>query len=106
MHVAPATIGPTLPPELVRAMVHRSSRQNLHRCYENAIAKNPTLAGRIRVAFTIGASGDVPSASIEPPGLDKELDACVVEQFLRLQFPAPPGGGRVQVMFPMEFRPE
>ena len=45
-------------------------------CYEPALAKKPTLAGKSTLHFTIGTDGKVTKPSLKP-SVDKTVDACV-----------------------------
>jgi hypothetical protein len=98
------SISGRLPPEAIRRIV----RQNFGRfrlCYENALAHNPTLAGRVTVRFVIGRDGSV--ASVENGGSDISDPAvvrCVVRSFYGLSFPQPEGG-IVTVTYPIVFAP-
>jgi tetratricopeptide (TPR) repeat protein len=93
-----------LPPEVVQRIV----RQNFGRfrlCYENGLRDNPTLAGRISVAFTIARDGSV--ENVRDGGSEMPSSAiisCVVRAFTGLSFPSPEGG-TVTVVYPIIFNP-
>jgi hypothetical protein len=95
-----------LPPEVVRRIV----RQNFGRfrlCYEHALEKNPALAGRATVRFTIDRSGAVATASDGGSDLrSPDAVACVVRAFGALSFPQPEGGAGVTVTYSVAFSPE
>ena len=73
-------------------------------CYEAAATREPTLAGGMTVNFTVSPGGSVGSASVSGSSLhDARVEACVLRQFQRLQFPTaekPTGGS-----FPFVFKP-
>jgi TonB family protein len=53
------------------------------------------------VSFVIGPSGDVASAVVgESTVSDEGFAACLVERVRTWRFPAPAGGGEVQVNYP------
>ncbi|MBX3221097.1 MAG: AgmX/PglI C-terminal domain-containing protein [Labilithrix sp.] len=93
-----------LPPEVIQRIV----RQNFGRfrlCYENGLASNPSLAGRVSTRFVVDRSGAV--ASAQDGGSDlpsRDVVACVVRAFQNLSFPQPEGG-IVTVVFPVVFAP-
>jgi len=74
-------------------------------CYEKALKKNPTLAGKLSVRFTIGTSGRVTSASVSSDTLgDPEVSSCVIDKVKTFAF-SKPEGGSVEYVFPFVFKP-
>jgi hypothetical protein len=102
------TSEPTLNGRLPREVVQRIVRQNFGRfrfCYEQGLAKNPSLEGRVAVRFVIDRAGAVSTATAEPGGLsDQAVSRCVAQGFLGLSFP-PPEGGIVTVSYPIMLSP-
>ena len=100
---APSVSG-RIPPEVIQ----RTVRQNFGRfrfCYEQGLAQNPSLEGRVGVRFVIDRSGGVSTASPEPGGMpDSTVARCVAQAFYGLSFP-PPEGGIVTVTYPIMFTP-
>lgn len=76
------------------------------RCYERGLWKNPGLTGRIAVSFVIeAATGAVLTAKDAGSDLpDREVVACVVDEFAWVRFPAPERKN-ITVTYPIEFRP-
>ena len=73
-------------------------------CYENALRKQPKLAGTVTVAFVIGGDGRVTSA--QGSGFpDDAVTACVSKVFQGLRFPAPADGRAIPVKYPLQFQP-
>ncbi len=100
-----ATIEGGLPSEVVQRVV-RQSYGRYRMCYEQGLARNPNLAGRVAVAFVIGPGGAVESASPKGSDLpDAEVVGCVVGSFRGLDFPSPEYG-RVTVVYPILFAPD
>jgi TonB family protein len=74
-------------------------------CYEKALRMQKGLAGRVKVRFTIGASGSligspsVVSASLKNAGVHK----CLLKNVSRVKFD-PPKGGTCTVSWPFNFK--
>jgi hypothetical protein len=90
------------------AVVQRIVRQNFGRfrfCYEQGLARNPNLEGRVTVRFVIDRSGAVSTTSARGGGLpDSKVASCVSQAFYGLSFP-PPDHGIVTVTYPLLFSP-
>jgi TonB family protein len=81
----------------------RSRYGAMRLCYEQRLAKDPKLAGKVVVAFVIAADGTVSSAKAAESTGDQPLDDCVVKVFGAMSFPKPNGGGMVKVKYPIVF---
>ncbi|MBX3191482.1 MAG: AgmX/PglI C-terminal domain-containing protein [Labilithrix sp.] len=122
----PSKVRGRLPPELIQKVV-RDNFAGMRACYEEGLARDRTLAGKISTKFVIDRDGAVSTAAeihdappSELPSLPKELadhetssprfpdpkvTACVVARFRALKFP-PPEGREVTVVYPIIFQPE
>ncbi len=93
-----------LPPEVIQRIV----RQNYGRfrmCYEQGLARNPNLEGRVQVRFVIGRDGSVSNVSNGGSDLpDSGVVSCVISAYYGLSFPQPEGG-IVTVVYPIMFAP-
>jgi hypothetical protein len=93
-----------LPPEVIQRIV----RQNYGRfrmCYEEGLARNPNLEGRVSVRFVIGRDGSVSNVANGGSDLpDNGVVQCVVRAYYGLSFPQPEGG-IVTVVYPIMFAP-
>ena len=93
-----------LPPEVIQRIV----RQNYGRfrmCYEQGLARNPNLEGRVSVRFVIGRDGSVSNVANGGSDLaDSGVVQCVVRAYYGLAFPQPEGG-IVTVVYPIMFSP-
>lgn len=93
---------------LPASTIQRIVRQNFGRfrmCYQDALAKNPNLEGRVAVRFVIGREGAVSSAQNGGSSLpDSGVVSCVTRAFYGLSFPKPEGG-IVTVVYPIAFHP-
>jgi len=76
-----------------------------HRCYDTALAQDPTLRGKVTVAIRVGANGQVCSAGIASNEMSSPSVAnCVAGYFRGASFPSPKGGC-VDVNIPINFVP-
>lgn len=98
------TVSGRLPPEVIQRIV----RQNYGRfrmCFEQGLARNPNLEGRVSVRFVIGRDGAVSNVSNGGSDLpDSGVVNCVVRAYYGLSFPQPEGG-IVTVVYPIMFSP-
>ena len=94
---------------LDREIVRRVVRQHLNEvryCYEQALARRPTLAGRVVAQFTIAPTGHVLVSALQRSSLgESAVDDCIIAATRRWTFPAPEGGGLVLVSYPFQLAP-
>lgn len=104
VHGATATsTGDGIPPVIIESIVNKEL-DRVRGCYEKAIVRDPTLAGRVAVQFTIDAKGAVPQASASDTNIaDAAMISCVVSVVRSLSFPAPDKGGMMIVTYPFHF---
>jgi hypothetical protein len=89
--------------ELETALSFRA--RQAHRCYDNALATDPTLRGKVAIAVRIGANGTVCSAGVASNEISNPMVAnCVANQFRMGAFPSPKGGC-LDVNVPINFVP-
>ncbi|MBX2801781.1 MAG: AgmX/PglI C-terminal domain-containing protein [Myxococcales bacterium] len=70
--------------------VIRSYAPQIRNCYERQLRKQPSLQGRLVVAFTIEEDGKVSAAAIEDSTLQaEEVEQCLLRQLTDMTFPAP-----------------
>jgi pSer/pThr/pTyr-binding forkhead associated (FHA) protein len=98
------TVSGRLPPEVIQRIV----RQNYGRfrmCYEQGLARNPNLEGRVQVRFVIGRDGSVSNVGNGGSDIpDSAVVQCVIRNYYGLSFPQPEGG-IVTVVYPIMFSP-
>jgi len=93
----------SLDKELIRQVIHRN-RQQIQYCYEMQLTKYPSLAGKVSIAFVIGADGTVAQSKVASSNLNNpELEQCVAARFKSWLFPKPKGGGIVNATYPIVF---
>ncbi len=105
-HVVPAQdpgVRGSLAKQEIKAVVRRHLPR-IRYCYETMLAKEPTLAGRVEVSFTISPTGAVSEAKVEGFA-EKNTEECIVAAIKRMTFPPPEGGGIVIVRYPFHFQP-
>ena len=74
-------------------------------CYERQLSADPDLFGKVAVRFTIGSSGKVETQRIGQSTLrNSNVEACILQQVARWQFPTPEGGTKVNVTYPFLFK--
>lgn len=86
------------------ARIVRRHFNELRYCYEKALSQDPNLAGKVSLFFQInplGGTGEVKAA--ESTLENAEAVACMLASAARWQFPAPRGGGVVDVTYPFIF---
>jgi TonB family protein len=75
-------------------------------CYEVQLNRNPSLAGKVTVLFTIDGSGTVIDSQVSETTLhNAETEKCMLAKIRRWKFPEPAGNGIVKVNFPWIFKP-
>ena len=90
---------------LIDAVVKRNMSQ-IKYCYQRELSKNPSLAGKVTVKFTIAGDGSVSSAITKASTLgNPSVESCINGRFLRMGFPEPKGNGLVIVSYPFLFSP-
>jgi pSer/pThr/pTyr-binding forkhead associated (FHA) protein len=104
VHMVTPSVGGTLPSSTIQRIV-RQSYGSFRMCYMKGLVSNPSLAGRVSVAFVISRSGAVSNAQNAGSDLsDSSVTSCVVNAFRGLSFPAPEDG-IVTVTYPISFSP-
>jgi hypothetical protein len=94
-----------LAPDVIQSVV-RDHFGAYRDCYEEGLRRSPTLAGIVRVSFTIDRDGSVVQPSGEGSDLpDAQVVRCVVDGLGELRFP-PPNDGTVTVVYPIQFSPD
>jgi TonB family protein len=94
---------------LDKEIVRRVVRQHLNEvrfCYSEALVRNPSLAGRVVVQFTIAPTGRVIVAALQSSSLGAPaVEQCIVKATQRWEYPQPSGGGLVSVSYPFQLVP-
>lgn len=94
----------TLDPDEIYSVVEANYRELRH-CYQQALEKNPSLAGRIDVNLIVEASGrpsQVCSGASTLP--NSRVVACVIRSFAGFRFPEQEG--QMAGIYPITFSPD
>jgi len=90
----------------VIARVIQEHQSEIKYCYEVQLNRNPSLAGKVTVLFTIDGTGSVTDSQVSETTLhNEEAERCMLAKIRRWKFPEPAGGGIVKVNFPWIFKP-
>jgi hypothetical protein len=96
------TVTGRLAPEVIQRVVRQSSNK-VRACYQQGLARNPSLEGKVTARFVIDRDGAVTTVGNGGSDLaDQQVVACVLKSFNTLLFPQPEGG-IVTVVYPMTF---
>jgi hypothetical protein len=106
VRAAEATVRGALDKGIIRRVV-RAHLNEVRHCYNQGLVRDPMLAGRVAVQFTIAATGNVPAAVVGPETTigDRSVAQCVAQAVRRWTFPRPVGGGSVVVTYPFVLQP-
>lgn len=94
-------------PDLIRRRLVEHIPQFRH-CYQQELDRaSAAIQGVVRLDFMIGASGSVTRAGVQSAegDLPQGVQNCVTNVLRGIRFPAPRGGGVVEVSQPMNFYP-
>lgn len=96
--------------EFDAAVVVRTIRARLRAiqmCYENELRRDPSLAGKVTVSFTIQTTGTVTGVKAsENTSGSAGLGDCIVQTVERFRFNPGPSGGSVSFAYPFVFAPQ
>jgi hypothetical protein len=90
---------------LIDEVIKRHMNQ-IRYCYQRELTRDPSLAGKVVIRFTIAGDGSVSQASVKETTMgNSAVEGCITGRFMRMQFPEPRGGGVVIVSYPFLFSP-
>ena len=93
-----------LPKEVIQKVIN-DSKKKIRYCYEKALAREPSLAGRVGIRFIIAADGRVAKAQVDDSTIGSvAVEKCMLRVIRRMKFPNPAGGGIVEVRYPFIFK--
>lgn len=96
----PGVLRSPLPMEVVRRVIDGNKNQ-IRYCYEVELQRDDSLAGRVAVSWTIVATGLVEAVQIKESTIhNAKIERCIVDKIKTWRFPAPAGGGTVDVNYP------
>ncbi|HEY5448436.1 MAG TPA: AgmX/PglI C-terminal domain-containing protein [Polyangia bacterium] len=95
--------------EISKEIIHRIVRRHFDEvkaCYDQELSRQPALAGRIDVQFTIAPSGQISEASVRQSTLGNAyVESCIVAALRRWEFPKPLDHHPVIVSYPFILSP-
>jgi TonB family protein len=98
----PSKDGPVSAEVLTQVMNENKAR--FAACYDQHARREPKLAGRVVLRYTIRGDGTVHNVQIKESTLHHEkVEACVVGVGQSLRFPGEPGRDKTRVVYPFEF---
>lgn len=76
-------------------------------CYERELKRNPSLAGKVTIQFTIEERGTVSGVKVTDNTTgDAAVGQCVANAIQRFRFNPGPEGGNVTFSYPFVFAPQ
>jgi hypothetical protein len=97
----------SIDPELVRKVIRDHAAQ-VRYCYEQQLALNPKLEGKISIKWQIGPDGRASSTIIVPGDAttlqNDQVGQCIMSRIVTWEFPKPKGGGIAIVTYPWILR--
>jgi len=102
---AKAQVKGAMDKDIIRRIVRQHINEVRH-CYNQGLVRDPNLAGRVSVQFTIGPTGAVPVAVVANSSVkDKNVGNCIAKAVRRWKFPRPTSGGNAVVTYPFVLNP-
>ena len=87
----------------IRAVVGRGTGA-IKYCYERELQLNPTLSGKVVLAWTVGLTGSVMKAYVQSSSLgNSKVESCMLRVVKRWRF-EPPKGGLCAISYPFVFK--
>jgi hypothetical protein len=102
----PAQVLGSIDRELVRKVIQEHAAQ-IRYCYEQQLAVNPRLQGKVTVKWIINADGSASAPEIERGSTsldDSRVHECMMARIVSWQFPKPKGGGTAVITYPWILR--
>lgn len=93
-----------LPADVIKKVINDNKAQ-VRYCYEFELQRNQNLEGRVAMRWIIGADGSVTEVSVKESTLKNiGVESCLMGKIKGWKFPAPAGGGVVEVNYPFVFK--
>lgn len=92
--------------ELIRKVIQEHAAQ-IRFCYEEELAVNPKLAGKVAIKWVIDADGNASNAAVDAGATSLASDKvhqCMMARIVSWQFPKPKGGGIAVITYPWILR--
>lgn len=82
----------------------RARLGQIRSCYERELPRDPSIAGRVEVQFTVGTDGAMTQVTVFAPAGFGAAGACIRDVLRAIPMPRPEGGA-VDFVFPFTFTP-
>jgi hypothetical protein len=92
--------------ELIRKVIQEHASQ-IRYCYEQQLALNPRLQGKVSIKWIIQGDGTATSAEVDNGATtldDAKVHECMMSRIQSWQFPKPKGGGIAVITYPWILR--
>ncbi len=92
--------------ELIRKVIQDHAAQ-IRYCYEQQLAVNPRLQGKVSIKWVINGDGSASNPQIDGPGTsleDAKVHECMMSRITTWAFPKPKGGGIAVITYPWILR--
>jgi len=92
--------------ELIRKVIQEHAAQ-IRYCYEQQLALNPRLQGKISIKWIIQADGSATNPQVDEGATtldDAKVHECMMSRITSWQFPKPKGGGIAVITYPWILR--
>jgi hypothetical protein len=92
--------------ELIRKVIQDHAAQ-IRYCYEQQLAVNPRLQGKVSIKWIINAEGAASSAQVDGSATtleDAKVHECMMSRITSWAFPKPKGGGIAVITYPWILR--
>jgi hypothetical protein len=84
--------------------VVKTRMDKLRDCYQRELRFHPSLAGHITVKFVVNRNGGIGTAVVKNSSIQNlAVEQCVLEEFLKMRFPRPPGNQEITATYPLIF---
>jgi hypothetical protein len=103
---ADAKVLGAIDPELIRRVIREHASQ-VRYCYEQQLALDPKLEGKIAIRWQIEADGRATNPQVELAETtlrNGEVQRCIMSRIVTWPFPKPKGGGIAVVKYPWILR--
>ncbi len=88
----------------IKKVIHKN-RNQIRYCYEQGLATNKNLEGRVAIQWIINGQGNVVMATVSQSDMAvKSVEQCIIAKIKTWKFPEPKGGGIVEVNYPFTFK--
>ena len=92
--------------ELIRKVIQEHASQ-IRYCFEQQLALNPRLQGKVAIKWIIQADGTATNPQVEASATTLEnaqVHECMMSRITSWQFPKPKGGGIAVINYPWILR--